>query len=307
MFFLVPIVLVAIGADSFISKNLRKSNTGENPDWRDIYDGTINSDVLIYGSSRAWQIIDPQIIADSLHQSTYNLGIQAHNFWMQYLRHRLLLKYNKKPKLIIQSLDFLTFQKRLDLYDPGQFLPYMLDDTLIEKYTAGYKGYTYFDHFVPMARYYGQVLYIHRAFTLFKSKTPEAPDRVRGYAAYDMPFENVFTDGKLKIKSYQIQFDTATIKLFDSYLAECQKNNIKVVFVYVPEYVAGQRFVGNRNELFSLIDHFSRKYKVPFYDYSKDAMCSDTAWFYNSEHLNKKGSQLFSRKLAADLKRGVTP
>jgi len=302
--FFAPIAILSYSLDVMISNNLRKSNAGENSDWRDIYDGTINSDILIYGSSRAWQIIHPQTISDSLHQNTYNLGIQAHNFWLQYLRHRLLLKYNKKPKVIIQSLDFLTFQKRPDLYDPGQFLPYMLFDTLITKYTTNYKGYTWFDYTVPLVRYYGQMLFLHRAFSLYTHKIPDPPDRIKGYMAYDMPFTNVFTDGKLKIKSYHIQFDTATIRLFDKYLLECRENKIKMIFVYTPEYIAGQRFVANRDQLFELIHRFSKIYNIPFYDYSNDTICYKTAYFYNSEHLNKAGSLLFSKKFAHDLKLG---
>ena len=108
--FFLPIILMVYVMDIFISKNVRKSNKGENPVWSDLYGGAINSDIVVYGASRAWQHFDTKIIADSLNHSTYNLGIQAYDFRMQLLRHRLLLKYNKKPRLIIQSLDFLTFQ-----------------------------------------------------------------------------------------------------------------------------------------------------------------------------------------------------
>jgi hypothetical protein len=52
-----------------------------------------------------------------------------------------------------------------------------------------------------------------------------------------------------------------------------------------------------------LIGHFSKKYDVPLLDHSNDAMSYKTIYFYNSEHLNKTGAQLFSKKLAGDLER----
>jgi hypothetical protein len=300
--FVSPIIILLYGLDVFISKNLAKSNSGDNIYWKPIFKGTVDADIVIYGSSRATEIIDPKILSDSLKQSAYNMGIYAHNFWLQYLRHRLILKYNKKPQLIIHSLDFLTFQKRADLFDPGQFLPYMLFDTLVKKYTISYRGYNVFDYDVPLVRYYGQLNYIHQAFSIFTAKTPDVPDPNKGYFPNTQQSFTVFTDWLTKRKQYEIEFDKPSLQLFDKYLAECQKDNIRVVFVYAPEYIDGQRYIGNRKQLFDIIHQFSKKYNIPLYDYSNDTMSYKKAYFYNSEHLNKMGSQLFTKKFAGDLK-----
>jgi hypothetical protein len=304
--FVLPFLITLYGLDVFISKNLAKSNLADNSTWKAIYNGTVNADIVIYGASRALQHIDPAILEDTLHQSAYNLGIHAYNFEMQYLRHKLFLKYNKKPKLIICSLDFMTFQKRADLFNPGQFLPYMLFDSLMRKYTADYIGYKYCDYVIPLVRYYGQGQYIHSAVSLAISKTPNDADRAKGYYGTEQQFIPVFNEGaKDQRPYYDIKFDELSIQLFDRYLAECKAANIKVVFVYTPEYIYAHKFIRNRKQLFDLIHHFSEKYNIPLYDYSSDPMCNNTAYFYNSEHLNRAGSQLFSKKVASDLKRDV--
>jgi hypothetical protein len=304
LLFFAPILLLLYGADVFISKNLIKSNFGEGSVWRDIYTGKVNSDIVIYGASRALQHIDPKIITDTLHQSSYNLGIEGYPFEMQYLRHRLFLKHNKKPRIIILSLDFLTFQKRADLYDIVQYLPYMLYDTLVRKYTQNYIGFTQWDYFIPLVRYYRQGVAVHRSVSLFKHKTPEPDDRVKGYYSEDKKYAPIFNDGPGDHDfNYKIKFDATAIKLFNDFLQECKKDHIQVILVYTPEYIAGQNFVKNRSEMFKLIDQFSKKYQVPLFDYSADRMCTDSTYFYNSEHLNKTGAQLFSKKFAGDLKR----
>jgi hypothetical protein len=302
LLFTAPILVLSYAADAFLSRNLKKLNSGESPVWRDIFEGKINSDIVIYGSSRAWQHIDPQALTDSLHYRAYNIGMQAYPFEMQYLRHQLLLKYNKKPKLIIHSLDFLTFQKRADLYDPAQFLPYMLWDTLVKKHTINYLGYTAFDYTLPLARYYGKTAPIHQAISLSSALAPNPPDRVRGYKGTGLEFTDAFAEGKAGMKTYTIKFDSATIRMFDDYLASCRRNNISVLFVYTPEYITGQRYVSNRAKLFALINKFSVKYHIPLYNYSKDTMCYQQKYFYNAEHLNAPGSDMFSKKFAAELK-----
>ena len=106
LFFIAPFILFSYCIDVFISTNLKKAKKGaygEYSTWNDVFEGKINSDIVIYGSSRAWKHISPKIINDRLHISTYNLGIDGHTFWLENFRHRMLLKNNTKPKIIIFS------------------------------------------------------------------------------------------------------------------------------------------------------------------------------------------------------------
>ena len=53
-FFIAPIFLLSYFFDIYISKNLKKSNRfaeKEYPTWNAIYEGKVNSDLLIFGSS----------------------------------------------------------------------------------------------------------------------------------------------------------------------------------------------------------------------------------------------------------------
>lgn len=303
MLFCLPPVLLLYALDIFISKNLRRSNLGENAVWRVLYDGQINADIVINGASRAWEHINPMIITDSLNLNTYNIGINGYPFDMQYLRHELLMKYNTHPRVIIQSIDFMTFGPHANLFDPNQFLPYMQSSNLMLNCIKNYDGYNWFDCHIPFIRYYGKGLSIHQAILLFANKMDNTPTRIKGFSGVDAQWNNNFNDAKKTLNYYHIQFDTAEVTLFDKYLSQCKKDNIKVIFVYTPEHVAGQRFVNNRKQLFDIIHHFSKKYSVPLYDYSTDTMCYKTKYFYNAEHLNKTGAELFSKKFAHDLKR----
>ena len=253
--------------------------TGEYSVWNDIYNGKISADIVVYGSSRAWVHINPIMISDSLHTTVYNLGIDGHNFWLQYFRHLLLLKYNSKPKLVIHSLDIFTLQKREDLYNADQFLPYMLFNDEIKDATICYKGYNATDYKLPLVRYYGKKEAVINAIKLFINPTSNTVMRVKGYQAQNKQWNTDFDKAKLKMKAYEAKLDTPSIVLFEKYLNECKAQNIKIVFVYTPEYIEGQQFIKNRGEIIAIYTKFSKKYDIPFYDYSNDTLSFQKKYF----------------------------
>jgi len=303
--FLSPILLLSYFFDVFISKNLKNSNRfaeKEYPTWNAIYEGNVNSDLLIFGSSRAWVHIDPTMISDSLGISAYNLGIDGHNFWLQNLRYRQLLKYNKRPKFIICSLDYFTLKKNKDLYNSEQFLPYMLWNKDIKKATISYNGFSSLDYVIPLIRYYGKYDAIATAIRYFTGHLSNPTTRIKGYQGRVENWNSDFDNAKVNMKSLEVRLDKPTILLFENFLKECKANNIKLIFVYTPEYIEGQQFVSNRPQIMGLFKKFSKKYHIPFYDFSKDSISYQKKYFYNASHLNKVGSQLFTKNLVDTLK-----
>ncbi|MGM0933392.1 MAG: hypothetical protein ACQEWD_08105 [Bacteroidota bacterium] len=63
-----------------------------------------------------------------------------------------------------------------------------------------------------------------------------------------------------------IKIDPKLVEDFKVFLDECENNNIEVVFVYTPQYIEGQDFVSNRNEIKSLYKEISKNRRIPFFD-----------------------------------------
>jgi len=304
-FFISPVVLSSYFADVFISTNLKESNKfaeKEYSTWNDILEGKVNSDIIIYGNSRAWVQFNSVMMTDSLHLPTYNLGIDGHNFRLQYLRHRMLLKNNSKPKVIIVSIDMFSLQKRKDLYNLEQFLPYMLWDSEIKKATSSYKGFVFMDYEIPLVRYYGRTEAIETAIRFYSGHLSNPICRVRGYQGRNESWNTDFDKAKLTMKSYETKLDSETVFLFEIFITECITENIKLVFVNAPEYIQGQKYVKNRAEVLAIYTKLSKQYHIPFYDYSNDAISFQKKYFYNSVHMNKTGAELFTAKLIDTLK-----
>lgn len=303
LLFVLVIIVLAIPMDIFISEGLKKGNNawGEYNTWSDIYDSQVDAELVIYGSSRAWRHIDPKIIENKTGISSYNLGIDGHNFWLQHLRHKTFLEENTKPKYIILSVDIWSLKKGNELYNAEQFLPYMLFDKDIFDYTNSYKGFSIADYYLPLIRYIGNknavVESLENSFSFKKLKLK----RKKGYQGWNKVWNTDFSEVKKKMKFFEAIPDPVLISLFDDFLSECAKKDIKVVLVYTPEYFEGQNFVKNRKEIISLFEGFSDKNNIPFLDYSSNSICTKKEFFYNASHLNKKGAEAFTSLLVNDL------
>src|SRR6187551_2869676 len=122
----IVMVLLAFALDALVSHYLRQSKTyaaGEYPVWNDVYDGKINSEIIIHGSSRAVVQIDPAILQKASGKTSYNLGVDGNSIWLEYFRHQQFLQHNVKPMLIIHSLDVFMLSDSVDIFNGEQFLP----------------------------------------------------------------------------------------------------------------------------------------------------------------------------------------
>ena len=301
LIFLLPVIVLAYPVDVFISQGLRHSSLyeGEIQVWDDIYSGNLKSECLIYGSSRTWVHFDAILMEKITGVSIYGLGMDAHNFWMQKLRHNEMLKHNPKPKTIIYSLDMFTLEKRSDLFNRNQFLPFMLWNRDIEKATESYEGFTKPDFYIPMYRYIGQFSDVKSGVKEYIQ--PDDPFRIKGYRGMDWEWNSDLDKAKATIGKYQVKLDTASVRLFGEFLKECKQEDISLIFVYSPEYIDGQQFIEDRDKVMNMYRNWAGEYDIPFLDYSADSISYNRDYFYNSMHMNIKGSQLFSEKLAYDL------
>ena len=286
-----------------VDNGLRKYHNGEYGVWNDIYDGKMNADLLILGNSRAFVNISPLVLDTALHQSAYDLGVDGGDFNLAYTRFKVYLSRNKMPKTVVLSISTSDFQKGVGLFNLAQYMPY-LNDTVLCKGLKGYdNSFNKADFYVPAMKYRTDPISYKIGFQLFFGGTVVNDDpRVKGYQARNRKWDDSFEKFKaLKIK-YTIKVDTNSIKEFHDLINICQQNKVKLYFVFSPEYTKVQPYFTNRSEIIGIYKDAAQQYNVPFFDYSNDPISADTQYFYNSEHLNTHGSEVFTQKLARDIK-----
>jgi hypothetical protein len=306
LFFLTPLLALAIPLDYFISSGLKKCKDypGEFEVMNDIYNGTASCDIAVYGSSRAWVHFNPLIMEKFLGKKVYNFGIDGHNFRLQYLRHLEFLKYNKKPEKIIICLDMFGLQKRTELYQIEQFLPYMLWNNNIENYTSNYNGFKTMDYKVPLLRYAGRTKTLQLAFkNLIISSHSGTNYRYKGYRGMNKTWNSDFENAKNQRKKFEFSIDGEILQLFEQFISECVSSNIILTLVYAPEYIEAQQLTLNRNGIINVYKSLAEKYSLQFIDFSDNEICSKRELFYNASHLNKTGSDLFTNLLVQEIRK----
>ena len=279
---------LAFVADYVISKNLRQqTNMMELYSWNAIYSGNLHSDLIIQGSSRGYVNYNPQILDSILGVNSFNLGNSTNMIVRQIIKYNTYRRFNIKPKYIIQNIDCMTIQFNNEFRE--QFFPYFFDDSL-RRAIAEYENFSLFEKYFPAYRYMS-----YYSFTTTLGGTKDKG--IKGYYGLDRQW-----DGS-RIPETEIDYDqdSVALSLFDKYLAKAYSENIKVIFVYAPMYMALTEKIKNMEGMYQMYDSIARKYDIPILDYNFDPMSYDTIYFFDATHLNKRGAEHFSVKLAHDI------
>ncbi len=289
----------------FVDKGMRKSNIQNNAIWKDIYGSRINADAIIFGGSRAKLIISPKVLDSLLQINSYNLGMNGGYFPIQDAVFKVYLQHNKKPKYIIQNIDFNIFSNGANLSNSDQFIPY-IDDTIIRNMASHYQEkFTLPEIYLPLFKYNNHPILIKEGlFCYFNFGHRGANKLYKGFGSRDIPFSDYFEVRMKKDADYLMNnIDKNLEAEFVSYLNYCKSNDIKLIFIYGPVLRPINRcFKSDTSEITRRIIKYAQTYNIPLINYLDDSLCNQKDLFGDHIHLNSRGAQIFSEKIGADLK-----
>lgn len=286
------LLAVSIPFDYVFSNHLAHSKARKYVVWNDIIYDSVNADLLVLGSSRAWVQYDTYIMDSILHINSYNLGIDGSAFNRQKLRYNIYSHYQKHtPKIVLINIDYNFTLLWTIGYEREQFFPYF-HIRYAGKEMKGMEPFSLGELYLPMFRYYRQGVYS----ILLESN--DDTTLYKGYEGKDKKWDGTKYFG---ISTYHFDKNEKTEKIFDSFLEQLKGKNVKVVFVYAPIYIGLTNKVDNLSECYETFQYYSDKYQIPILDYTYYYLSYDTTYFYNATHLNKSGAELFTTKLCHDL------
>jgi len=281
-----------------IDRGLQKTGFGNYGEWNDLFNGRAAADILIQGSSRAWVQVDPAIIEAVSGKTAYNLGLDGYDFSLQSCRYQLYRQYNPAPQTVIQILDIATLNRRQDLYMYEQFLPYYHEEQLVRTISQ-FQGFSWAHYYLPLAKYAGRYTYARIGLEEFLGLAHYRSSKYKGYRGQEITWTGAFEAFTRDYPQGITQpTDPGNIAAFDRFLAEAAHSGVQVILVYAPEYYQVNDYLRNKAEILAIYQDFADKYGIPFYDFSDNYLSQDQRYFYNAEHLNKAGAELFSRQLA---------
>lgn len=295
----------AFALDSLIDAGIKRIKTSHYGTINRLVSGEINADIVISGSSRALNHYDPLYLEQITDQSAYNLGQDGSHTDIQVTLLKLYLKNNKRPALVIHNLDMHSLQATEVIHDSAPLMPYLYDRDLFAAVKQIDSGAWKWRH-LPLYGYATQDVRFDWLIGLGALLGLQPPENtIQGYHAEDQSWNSDFARFKAKHPngvSYEIEPEG--VRALEELISLCRTNDIPLLLVYSPQYHEMLKLVKNREYVFSSLQEIAARNDVPLWDYSKSELCRDTQFFYNSQHLNRRGATLFSRDLAHRLKSG---
>ena len=258
-----------------------------------------NADILIFGSSRAFNHYRPDIFESKLKQTCYNSGSPGQFLLYDYAILKAILK-RYTPKLIILDLmpeDLAVESHTINTYDRLSFLlPYYKQHKEMRP-VLDLKGQSEkIKLFSSIYPYNSSVIYTTAGFlNLEKFKQLNATDR-----GYQASYEVWNKPGKIIPPSQPISLDSVKINVYKLFIDECRCAGTKLLIVCSP------RLNIYEDEGASLREEkkIAREKNVQFLDFTNDSFFvkHPELFAYDPIHLNNNGAGIFCNRVIDSLR-----
>ena len=293
-------ILIVVGGawtiDFVISYRLRHNENRIYAAWNQIYQDSINYDLIISGGSCALVHYDTHLIDSIIATTSFNLGIDGSSINRQMLKYDKFCSIHGKPKILIQNIDLATLAFTCG-YEREQFFSYFFYDRDLIRSFEQYENFTFAEKFLPCYRYLGyDEVWLEALFRDNKQHYYEY--LIKGYSGRDNMWDGC---ALADIDSLSFDCDTAALSLFSKYIKREITEGVEVLLVFSPIHQEVQDKLTNLNEMYKLYDSIASLYNIPILNYHTIDFKDDTSYFYNGTHLNRMGAELFTTKLAHDI------
>lgn len=250
-----------------------------------------NEDILIFGSSRAMHHYNPKILEDSLNMTAYNMGSGGQNIYFHLaLLEAALERYT--PKIVIldlMSIDFEVTPPEWDTEKLSILLPFYHSSTAAKKAILR-RGMNEKIKTISFIYPYNSLQNKMLKYNFFKSD-----DRMNGF----YPLTRVHNNKLEKVTINEGLLDSNKVETIFKFIELCQKNQIKLFIFNSPSFI---HQIGS-NQFENLNIHLKMKFGIPIFDFeSNKDFLAKSDFFADPSHLNTKGADYYTRKVAKLLK-----
>lgn len=284
--------IIAMVTDNVATERYRSMDHRGFVIWQDIFNDSINADVVYLGSSRAADHYQPVIIDSILNIRSYNLGQYGKAIPDDIVRYHILRKYTSKvPGIVVWDLYFSSFVTA-NPFNDEQYAPFIDNDDLWAELQSQNLHFNYFDRHVPLLRYWKRGMFPNYDIL---------PNPTRGFV-YNRAEWNPSELRKLLENPNKCTIEDDVVKKFRKTVGEIKSNGSEVILVFSPMYCLGQQCITNLSEVVDTIRTVADEYNCRFINFLNSPICDDSTYFKNAMHLSEKGTDRFSADFADSLR-----
>jgi len=260
----------------------------------------MNSDVVFVGHSHTQCAIDAPKIQQYLGGSVQVTKVALHG--MNLSDRLAILKYyfnssKIKPKVVVFDIDDTILSKSSqNLNTHTRFYPFMNDPDMY-KYIAENEA----DKSSLIARRFIKTLRYNNSWVLIRSLKGIAG--VRDDRAPDITIDN---PANKPLHTPPVSFDIQSEQLFDENITFLEKQKSFLVLAYYPKLFSNPVDAANHQKVLQRIQAIVRNRPNVFLDYNYD-YGNNYVLFADTTHLNRKGQEVLSLRIAEDLRPMLVP
>ncbi|MFA5973151.1 MAG: hypothetical protein WC780_12430 [Lentimicrobiaceae bacterium] len=247
------------------------------------------ADLLIFGSSKANHQYYPAIFENRLKLTYYNVGRDGTSIFYSYAILKSILK-RYSPKMIILDIT-REFGKNQESYDRlSMLLPYYEKHPEIRSIIELKSKY---EKLKLLSKIYP---YNSLIFSIIAGNSEFNEERHRNINGYIPLFKELNPKSLIHSTPLHYDLDSVKIKIYESFIKDCIKSNIKLYIVISPDYINLEY-----NDKANIVaEKIAQKYNVKCFDFYRDtSLVNHAKYFADNSHLNDNGAKVFS-KLVVD-------
>ena len=301
MLTIITISLITSGICSFLANwGLRKSGVDFFGKMNVALNGRANTDIILIGSSRTLVQLDPRIIDSFTAMHSYNYGLNAATIKTCYNFIAISLANEPDVKMVVLNIDYNMFDPAQDLYKDPYYFAYRDNTSGIVSIQSRTDAFIHDLRIFDIAMYDDKVKYAAIDGFLRPGKIAEGI-----YKGYFPNRDMHFAKPKLPNTPTNTPFTEEGMKLLNRIIALCKEKKKKLVMIMAPYALAFYpgKYSSNYADIIAKIKVKAAQQNISFLDYTTVPFATDTAFFYNSNHLNITGAQVYSKLVALDLQK----
>lgn len=276
-----------------------------------VVSGSARPDALFLGNSRVELMLNPAVFSQYTGLRAYNLGLNGSSLIHQLALLNLWMRYNPPPKYLFveispedlqhSELGFFSIHFLQDLHTP----PF---NELVRRYDPRLLTLSR----IPLLKYslYNQVLVGDALVGLLRWLTghEKAVQHPGGYDAtpfvdFDETFDNY---RRLHPDGFRMNLDTGRVRTLGQIFRYARSKGVQVIAYEAPTLGEMLRLHHNRTDMETVIDSVCQAGAVPFLPVDTTFLSPDRRYFFNANHLNARGTDLFTQHLAKRVRHRLT-
>jgi hypothetical protein len=254
---------------------------------------------VILGSSRAAVTIDAGALGSQLGVRGINVSQIGAGYEELALVWDMFTQRNRTEHLLLE-VDLFGFDTTIlgHPFHEYSYLPYLGDTTVASSIRKAFGARALVWQYVPLFKYaefndrigLKSILHVaHRAKPNFDSTGSELRN-------------GTMNDSLIReLRDTTYGFDSSRLASLERILSIANDRRIRVTMFMAPEYVAARMHVRNRDAIVKAYRKIAERHGAEYLVLADEAIAEDRENFYNPEHLNRSGAELFTRLLGDSL------